>query len=137
MAIFKQRNTLSDIRENWKETNLYIVLFCFGFRLCGNFFLSTLVFLFQYPSTTTPFSSSELLLTQGQTVAHEVNTVGFRGLFEVCLKSLSKLRGVSSMYVTAKFTVTVSGNGRNTPCTVLIYHGITLLEELSTATTKN
>lgn len=28
MATFKQRDTLSDIRENWKETNVHIVLFC-------------------------------------------------------------------------------------------------------------
>ena len=29
MTTFKQRNTHSDIREKWKETNLHIVLFCF------------------------------------------------------------------------------------------------------------
>jgi hypothetical protein len=28
MAAFKQRATLSDIREKWKETKLHIVLFC-------------------------------------------------------------------------------------------------------------
>jgi len=28
MATFKQRDILSDIRENWKETKLHIVFFC-------------------------------------------------------------------------------------------------------------
>jgi len=86
--------------------------FCFVFRLCGNFFLSTLVFIFRYPSTTSPFSSSELLLTQGQVVAHKHRELA-RALRS--LRSLSKLRGVSCIYIAAKFKITVSGNGRNTP----------------------
>jgi hypothetical protein len=69
-------------------------LFRFVFRLCGNFFLSTLAFLFRYPSTTTPFSCSKLLLTQGQMVAHKVTTVSFKGHLEFYLKAVS-LWGVS------------------------------------------